>query len=777
MGGGKNETSHRGQKVQNEKRTFADCSHRTKGSKRTRQKPNQMGMNYEEFLEEKVRKNIDSGFHINESELNSNLFEFQKFIVKRALEAGRFAIFADTGLGKTLMQLDWACQVLKHTKEPVIILAPLAVTEQTINEGEKFGIDVTRFNGEYDKKIYITNYEQLDKIDPSMFSGVVLDESSILKAYQGKTSELLIDTFVNTKYKLACSATPSPNDHTELSQHAEFIGAMRAEEMMAMFFVHDGGVVQDGRKWRLRKHAETDFWNFVLSWSIAVDNPKTLGFDDKGYNLPKLNFIEHFIDVESGDSNLFGESIVSATDLHRDLRKTLDKRCAKAKEIIEQDKDSQWLVWGLQNAETTKLNKMIEGSINVQGSDSLEHKSKYLVGFGKNEFKVLVTKTSIASFGMNYQSCHNMIFASYDFKFEAFYQAVRRSYRFGQKNEVNVHIIIPKSQVNVRKTIIEKEKKHKEMIHNLSVKSATYEKFHKKDLIMEDVKTDDYWLMNGDCVQRTKDIPDNHVDLSVFSPPFADIFVYSDKHEDMGNSSNYDEFEQHFKYLIPEIKRTLKPGRICAIHCMDLPIQKGKEGYIGVRDFSGMLVRWFSEQGFIYHSRVTIWKNPVLEMQRTKALGLLHKQIKKDSVMSRVGIPDYILFFRNEGENEIPITHQDTDPERPDYIPVDLWQKYASPVWYDVDYSRTLQYTTARDNNDEKHICPLQLDTIERIIHLYSNEGETIFSPFGGIGSEGYKALKMNRKSISIELKESYFSVNVKNHKNAVEEKSQLLMF
>ena len=190
-----------------------------------------------------------------------------------------------------------------------------------------------------------------------------------------------------------------------------------------------------------------------------------------------------------------------------------------------------------------------------------------------------------------------------------------------------------------------------------------------------------------------------------------------------------------------------------------------------------MLIQWFTGQGFIYHARTTIWKNPVTEMQRTKALGLLHKTIKKDSVMSRVGIPDYVLFFRNEGENEIQIKHQDTDPSKADYLPVDLWQKYASPVWYDINYSRTLQYRTARDGNDERHICPLQLDTIERIIHIYSNEGDVVFSPFGGIGSEGYQAIKMRRKSISIELKESYFKINLKNHIAATEKNKELTLF
>jgi len=379
---------------------------------------------------------------------------------------------------------------------------------------------------------------------------------------------------------------------------------------------------------------------------------------------------------------------------------------------------------------------------------------------------------------MNYQQCNQMVFVSYDFKFEAFYQAVRRCYRFGQKNKVTVHILIPESQVNVRNTILEKEKQHFERIGEMSKYSAesNYKTAKSKVKIMnKEIKTENYHLINGDCVQETAKLPDNCADIVVFSPPFAELYVYSDKEEDMGNVSNYKEFEKHFKFLIPELKRTLKGGRMCAIHCMDLPIQKGKEGYIGLRDFSGMLIDWFQNEGFIYHSKVTLWKNPVTEMQRTKALGLLHKTIKKDSIMSRVGIPDYVLFFRNDGENEVPITHQDKDSSKLDYLPVDLWQKYASPVWYDIDYSRTLQYRSGRDGNDEKHICPLQLDTIERILHLYSNEGDTVLSPFGGIGSEGCSAIKMNRKSISIELKESYFKINENNHKAFVEEKNSTL--
>jgi DNA modification methylase len=276
-----------------------------------------------------------------------------------------------------------------------------------------------------------------------------------------------------------------------------------------------------------------------------------------------------------------------------------------------------------------------------------------------------------------------------------------------------------------------------------------------------------YKLINGDAVEETAKLESNSIHLSVFSPPFAELYVYSGDHRDMGNSRSYDEFFTHFSFLTPELYRVMMPGRIVAVHCMDLPIQKGKEGYIGLRDFSGMLIKNFQDQGFIYHSRTTIWKDPVVEMQRTKSLGLLHKQVKKDSSMSRVGLPDYVLFFRKPGENPEPIRNTG--------IPVDLWQKYASPVWYDINYSDTLNnFRAGRDEDDEKHICPLQLPTIERIIHLYSNVGDTVLTPFGGIGSEPYKALKMDRKAIAIELKKTYYDVMVKNCASAQLSKSQL---
>lgn len=272
-------------------------------------------------------------------------------------------------------------------------------------------------------------------------------------------------------------------------------------------------------------------------------------------------------------------------------------------------------------------------------------------------------------------------------------------------------------------------------------------------------------------------LPTDSIDFSIFSPPFAELYVYSDDIRDMGNCQDYEEFFVHFQFLVKELARVVKNGRLVAVHCMDLPAMKGKDGYIGLKDFSGMLIQSFQKEGFIYHDRITIWKSPVVEMTRTKSIGLLHKTIKKDSSMSRTGIPDYILVFRNAGDNLVPITHQDTDEKQENYLPVSLWQKYAEPVWYDINYSNTLQYTSARDEKDEKHICPLQLETIRRCLHLWSNEGETVLSPFGGIGSEGHESLRLKRNFIGIELKPSYYNQMQRNLQRMIDDLNQTTLF
>lgn len=268
---------------------------------------------------------------------------------------------------------------------------------------------------------------------------------------------------------------------------------------------------------------------------------------------------------------------------------------------------------------------------------------------------------------------------------------------------------------------------------------------------------DGWTLYNGDSCEVIKGIPSDSIHYSIFSPPFESLYTYSNSERDMGNSKTPNEFARHFRFLAKELYRVIMPGRLISVHCMDLMKSKSRDGVIGLRDFRGALIRIFERAGFIFHSNVTIWKDPVTAMQRTKALGLLHKQIKKDSCMSRQGIPDYLLTFRKDGDNPERVTHTN------ETFPVKKWQEYASPVWMDINPSKTLQRESARENDDERHICPLQLQVIERGIELWTNPGDIVFTPFAGIGSEVYQAILQGRRGIGIELKESYFNVAVKN--------------
>lgn len=283
--------------------------------------------------------------------------------------------------------------------------------------------------------------------------------------------------------------------------------------------------------------------------------------------------------------------------------------------------------------------------------------------------------------------------------------------------------------------------------------------------------TDRFALYNGDSAEVIQELPDDSMDYSIFSPPFEDLYTYSGSPRDLGNCRNTEEFYEQFKFIVDGLYRIIKSGRLVSIHCMDLPTTKRTDGFIGLKDFPGILIKLFQDSGFIYHSRVTIWKDPVVAMQRTKALGLLHKQIKKDSTMCRQGIADYIITLRKPGENESRVTHTN------ETFPVDKWQQYASPVWMDIKQSNTLNRTSAREERDEKHICPLQLDVIERCVELWTAEGDTVFTPFLGIGSEIYQSLLMGRNGVGIELKKSYFDQAVKNCKKAVEKEVQIDLF
>ncbi|MDD2315683.1 MAG: DNA methyltransferase [Proteiniphilum sp.] len=719
---------------------------------------------YDLFLESKVKKYEESGFAVEY--VNSMLFDFQADIVKWCLKKGKAAIFAGTGLGKTGMQLEWAKKVSEYTNGDVLILAPLAVSEQTVREGEKFGVIINICRSQEDIKhgINITNYEMLHKFNCSSFSGVILDESSILKSFTGKVRTEIIEAFRNTPYRLACTATPSPNDYMELGNHAEFLGVMTRSEMLSMYFVHNGG---ETSKWRLKGHCIQTFWDWVSSWSVMLSNPTDLGYENHFFDLPKLTIHEVIVDEEYPYSNM----AKTLSERREARRATLELRTSKAAEIAN-SLNEPVILWCDLNDESKELTNKITGAVEIKGSHKNEYKKDKLMGFAKGEYQKLVTKPSIAGFGMNWQHCSKMIFTGLSDSFEQYYQAVRRCWRAGQTKDVDVWIVTSKREGAVVENIKRKEALFDEMLNGMIAATQDIAKENIKATKREEAiyKIDyqngqDWEMYLGDNVELITQLPDDSIHYTLFSPPFSQLYVYSNSIRDMGNCANDSIFFSHFSFLANELLRVTMPGRLVSIHCMLLPSMKERDGVIGLKDFRGDLIRVMLNQGFIYHSEVQIWKNPVTEMQRTKALGLLHKQIRKDSTMCRMGIPDYIITFRKPGENPEPVSHTHEN------FPVSKWQQYASPVWMDIKQSNTLQRRSAREEADEKHICPLQLDVIERCIELWTNKGDIVFDPFAGIGSVPWRAVQMDRRGIGFELKESYYKLAVKNMEMAQESK------
>ena len=722
---------------------------------------------YDAFIKAKAATSVAVGF--DAKDMGGELFDFQRAIVEWACRRGRAAIFADTGLGKTAMQTEWARQVNEHTGGDVLIAAPLCVAQQTVEEAAKFGIHVRYCRDQKDAKpgITITNYEMLERFNPADFAGVVLDESSILKAHDSKTRAKIVEMFRDTPYRLSCTATPSPNDHMELGNQAEFLGVMTAAEMLAMFFIHDGG---DTSQWRLKGHGKTRFWEWMSTWAVCIRNPADLGFDGTRYVLPGLKMHEHIIESpEALPGQLFSGIAQTLTERRDAKRGSLQERVKVAAELVNSHSRPA-IVWCHLNDESKALADAIPDAVEVTGSMTIDQKEAAIMAFTHGQKRVIVTKPSIAGFGMNWQHCADVVFAGLDDSYESFYQAVRRCYRFGQFKVVNVHLVSAESEGAVKANLERKQAQADDMADSMvahmreltkqAIKGAEVEKSDYR----RDVATGKDWTLHlGDCVEVAREMPDNSIDYSVFSPPFASLYTYSNSDRDMGNCKTTSEFYEHFRFLVRELYRIIKPGRLLSFHAMDLQTSKFRDGVIGLHDFTGELTRMFTEEGWIYHSKVTIWKDPVTAMQRTKALGLLHKTIRKDSSMSRQGIADYLVTMRKPGDNAEPISHTHES------FPVQKWQKYASPVWMDINPSRTLQYKTARESDDERHICPLQLDVIERAMELWSNPGDLVFSPFTGIGSEGYVAIEMGRRFVGSELKRSYWELARRNLSEARE--------
>jgi superfamily II DNA or RNA helicase len=409
---------------------------------------------YDQFLKRKHIVDSPSGFQ--PKNLNKNLFDFQKDITSWACRRGRAALFEDCGLGKTLQQIEWANLVNQNTNRPVLILAPFCVAHQTVEQGRKFGIEVNLIKHDSDvvNGVNITNYEKLHKFDVSKFSGIVLDESSILKSFDGKTRDLIIDSFSKTPFKLACTATPAPNDYMELGNHAEFLGVMSRVEMLATFFVHDAGKTS---KWRLKGHAQMDFWKWIASWAVNIRKPSDLGYEDKNFNLPKLKMQEHIVQSnQKMDGYLFALPASSLQERRRARKESLNERVKKAIELVDGSKE-QWVFWCNLNSESELLTSELD-AVEIRGSTTEAERERIADNFLSGKIKRIVTKPSIWGFGMNLQCCHNTALVGLSDSYEEFYQVIRRFWRFGQTKPVNVHVVISELEGAVLSNIHRKEK-------------------------------------------------------------------------------------------------------------------------------------------------------------------------------------------------------------------------------------------------------------------------------------------------------------------------------
>jgi DNA modification methylase/superfamily II DNA or RNA helicase len=747
---------------------------------------------YDSFIDTKIGTDIGSGFEPDN--ISSFLFGFQDAIVRWAVRRGRACIFADCGLGKTPMQLEWARLVSNQTGMPVIIFAPLAVAEQTRREGDKFGIpvNVCRNSSGVVDGVNICNYEMMEHFDPSVFGGIVLDESSILKAYDGKTKSALIDFAEDMPYRLACTATPAPNDLTEICNHAEFMGVMTEKEVKAMYFTQDGNTTT---QWRLKGHARAGFYKWMASWCVAIRRPSDIGFSDDGFALPALNFnLVKVRDDAPVAGELFSAEAITLNEQRDARRSTMAARVAECVKITDNDKPC--IIWCGLNAESEMVAKAIPDAVEIRGSDSRSAKETRMMDFSSGKIRVLVTKPLISGFGMNWQHCADMIFLGMNHSYEQEYQAVRRSWRFGQKSDVTVSIVVSERNSRVVENVKRKEAaaavmmdqlvKHMRIdtMNEISGGTVKHEAEYKRDSVSGDT-----WTAHlGDCVDVTNELDDNSIGLSVFSPPFPGMYVYSNSSRDMGNVQGHREMIEHFRYLSEPLLRKTKPGRSCAVHLTQTLRKKMIDGYTGLIDFRGLTIQMMEEVGWIYYGEITIDKNPQVKAIRTRDAGLQFKSLATDSSKLHVALADYILQFRKPGDNDAPIRAGISSKyKNPDgWVTQEEWIRWARPVWYGADWApdgdgiretNVLNVSQARDTDDERHLAPLQLGVIERCVKLWSAPGETVYSPFMGIGSEGYMAVKLGRKFIGAELKESYWKHAIRHIRKGEQDALQGTLF
>ncbi len=567
------------------------------------------GVTYAQFLATKHRAAPTHGHHVDPGDIHPRLFGFQAHVTRWAIQRGRAAVWADTGLGKTAIQLEWA----RLSADRSLIAAPLAVCQQTVREAEQLGITARYVRSDGDAQgpgVWVTNYEMLDRFDPAGFGAAVLDEASILKQSDGKTRTRIIGWFAGVDRRLLATATPAPNDPEELTNQAECLGVMTRREMLASYFVHDS----DG--WRLKGHARGPMFQWMATWAVALRTPSDLGYPDDGYLLPPLDITADTVAVDGLDSGdgLF-PSLGGVGGRAAMRRQTLDARVERAAQLVAAEPGEPWLLWCGLNDEAEQLAKLIPDAVNVHGGWSPEDKATAFLDFADGKIQHLITKPSIAAMGLNFQHCARQAFVGINDSYEAYYQAIRRSWRFGQARPVSVHVVVSDLETQIVANIRRKEQEAAamtaELVTHMQAAGQTSAEPAADAGYGQGEETGDGWrLLLGDSCERLAELADDSVGLSVYSPPFASLFTYSPTSRDLGNSASRAEFFAHYRYIIEENLRVTMPGRVAAVHVQQVATTKASHGVQKLTDFRGEVIRAYEAAGWWYVREVTVDKDP-----------------------------------------------------------------------------------------------------------------------------------------------------------------------
>ncbi len=804
---------------------------------------------YDEFLHSKIVVAPVGGLEVDPGELSPALKPHQRDAVIWAVQGGRRALFESFGLGKTAQELEYCRLVVKHEGGQALIVLPLGVRQEFTRDAvELLGMEppvyvrtMAEAAAHPDAPILMTNYERVrdGDIDPKAFTAAVLDEASVLRSYGSDTYQSFMVKFRGLKYKLVCTATPSPNRTKELIHYAGFLEIMDTGQALTRFFQRDS---TKANNLTLYPHKEEEFWLWVSTWALVITRPSDLGYDDTGYDLPPLEVRTHIIQEaygqvtnRDGQFQLVQDTTASLQAAAQEKRRSIDLRVAKAKEIVDSAPGEHFILWHDLEAERHALLKAMPETVDIYGSMDYDERERRVIDFSEGRCRLFATKKELSGQGCNFQRhCHRAIFVGIDYQFNDFIQAIHRVYRFLQTERVVIDIIYTEAEDPIYRALMEKwrlhdgfQEKMREIVHRYGLGGVKAEDAMARSIGVqrEEVRGRDFVAVHNDCVEETRRMEPDSVDLIVTSIPFSNHYEYTPSYNDFGHNEDTGRFFEQMDYLTPELLRVLRPGRVAAVHVKDRVMFGNVTGYgmPSVEPFHALCIQHYMRHGFIYFGMITVVTDVVRENNQTYRLGWTEQC--KDGTKMGVGCPEYILLFRklptdtSKAYADVPVAKSKEDYTRAQWqidahgfwrssgdrilsreeleqVPTSklqaAYRKYSRAtvydyadhvalakrldadghlpatfmvvapgswtpdVWDDINRMRTLN-TTQSQRRQALHVCPLQLDTVERLVDRYSNPGDVVYDPFGGIGTVPLVALRMGRKGRMTELNGDYF--------------------